>query len=221
MTGDEIAQQPSIGLSIQIPAGGGAKTAQQLSRLAISLQELAEDLAADLEYPDSPGFGSYIRNKKKEEQARANDIGAWKRCKVYYIPAFDRAEQRRVFFYAIASAALHDKMIQSLSHGDLPPFAVIVAKGIGEPSTDMKHYVRDYYGFDHEFVDSIANLDDVAKREAEIRHYFEGRRKTYAFELLSNSDFDVTDIAAVLGNPIADEYRQWLMARNLDSSSSA
>lgn len=92
--------------------------------------------------------------KEKYEEA--------KKINVYFIPAFDENRSEKMYFYAIASATLHDKMVLSLKHGDIPHFAVIVEKGYGDPTSEIKAKIKTYYGFDHDFH---ANNDNVAAHD--------------------------------------------------------
>jgi hypothetical protein len=82
---------------------------------------------------------------------------AAKKINVYFIPAFDEDLGNNVYFYVIASAALHEQMLSSLQKGDIPHFAVIVEKGVGEPSIEVKSKIKDYYGFDHDYYASNDN----------------------------------------------------------------
>ncbi len=76
---------------------------------------------------------------------------AAKKIHVYFIPAIDNKQDQRMYFYAIASEMLHTEMLQSLKQGIIPHFAVVVEKGYGEPSAEVKTKVKSYYGFDHDF----------------------------------------------------------------------
>ncbi len=84
---------------------------------------------------------------------------AQKKINVYFIPAHDDEKDMPMFFYAIASAMLHSDMMHALSAGDIPNFAVIVEKGYGEPSQEIKDKIKLHYGFDH---DLHANNDNTA-----------------------------------------------------------
>lgn len=75
---------------------------------------------------------------------------AAKKIHVYFIPAVDKNDNSRLYFYAIASALLHENMLRCLAAGDIPHFAVIVEKGRGEPSAEVKEKIKAYYGFDHD-----------------------------------------------------------------------
>ena len=83
---------------------------------------------------------------------RARGDAAKKKIKVYFITAFDKEKGEKAYYYAIASASLHDTMLKSLQAGDIPYFAVIVEKGYGEPTAEVKQKISDYYGFDHDLV---------------------------------------------------------------------
>jgi hypothetical protein len=82
---------------------------------------------------------------------------AAKKINVYFIPAYDELKKERMYYYAIASAMLHEQMMSCLEKGDIPHFAVIVEKGYGEPSPQIKTKIKDYYGFDHDFYASNDN----------------------------------------------------------------
>lgn len=75
---------------------------------------------------------------------------AAKKIHVYYIPATDQKRGEKMYFYAIASAVLHDEMLRCLKLGDIPHFAAVVEKGYGEPSSETKQKIKTYYGFDHD-----------------------------------------------------------------------
>lgn len=75
---------------------------------------------------------------------------AAKKIHVYYIPASDQLRGEKMYFYAIASELLHEEMLRCLKHGDIPHFAVVVEKGYGQPSDEVKAKVKAYYGFDHD-----------------------------------------------------------------------
>lgn len=83
---------------------------------------------------------------------------AQKKVNVYYIPAVDSENNQPMFFYAITSASLHEQMMHNLFHGNIPNFAVIVEKGYGEPSDEIKDRMKAYYGFDHELHAGNDNL---------------------------------------------------------------
>ncbi|MDE3061302.1 MAG: hypothetical protein KGJ06_09850 [Pseudomonadota bacterium] len=92
---------------------------------------------------------------------------AWKKIKVYFIPAFDKERGEKMYFYAIASATLHDQMMDSLRHGDIPHFAVIVEKGYGDPTPEVKAKIKDYYGFDHDYYAGLNANDNNEDATAE------------------------------------------------------
>lgn len=80
-----------------------------------------------------------------------------KKINVYFIPAYDESVNKDMYYYAIASAQLHEQMMYCLEKGDIPHFAVIVEKGYGLPSQEIKAKIKSYYGFDHDFY---ANNDN-------------------------------------------------------------
>lgn len=75
---------------------------------------------------------------------------AAKKVNVYFVPATDERTGTDVYFYAIASQSLHDEMMYSINKGDIPFFAVVVEKGTGKPSVEVKDKIKAYYGFDHD-----------------------------------------------------------------------
>lgn len=75
---------------------------------------------------------------------------AAKKIHVYFIPGIDKQSGKKIYFYAIASEMLHAEMMRCLSLGDIPHFAVVVEKGTGEPTPDIKAKIKAYYGFDHD-----------------------------------------------------------------------
>lgn len=87
---------------------------------------------------------------------------AQKKINVYFIPGHDSEKDMPMFFYAIASAALHEDMMVALSAGDIPHFAVVVEKGYGEPTREIKDKIKSHYGFDH---DLLAGNDNVQAPE--------------------------------------------------------
>lgn len=75
---------------------------------------------------------------------------AAKKIHVYYIPGYDGKRKKKMYYYAIASEMLHQEMLRSLKLGEIPHFAVVVEKGDGEPTPEVKAKIRAYYGFDHD-----------------------------------------------------------------------
>lgn len=73
-----------------------------------------------------------------------------KKINVYFIPAVDEISGDDLYFYAIASTSLHNEMMYSIGKGDIPYFAVVVEKGRGKPSIEVKDKIKSYYGFDHD-----------------------------------------------------------------------
>jgi hypothetical protein len=82
---------------------------------------------------------------------------AAKKLNVYFIPAYDEDSSVNAFFYVLASASLHDEMVSSLKQGVIPNFAVVVESGFGEPTTEIKDKIKNYYGFDHDLAASNDN----------------------------------------------------------------
>jgi hypothetical protein len=80
---------------------------------------------------------------------------AAKKINVYFVNAKDRDTGKRLYFYAIASQLLHEQMLSSIKqYGVIPDFAVIVEKGEGEPTSEVKAKIKAYYGFDHDAHES-------------------------------------------------------------------
>jgi hypothetical protein len=75
---------------------------------------------------------------------------AAKKIHVYFIPATDKKSGGKIYYYAIASELLHGEMMRCLKDGDIPHFAVVVEKGTGEPTLEVKAKIKAYYGFDHD-----------------------------------------------------------------------
>lgn len=99
-------------------------------------------------YISEHGFGH--KNYRERHEAE-------KQIRVYYVPAYDKKQEKMAYFYLVASALLHERVIDAINHGVVPDFAVIVERGYGEPSAEVKARVKEYYGFDHDAVLSAAN----------------------------------------------------------------
>lgn len=82
---------------------------------------------------------------------------AAKKINVYFVPGFDEERMTPVYYYVIASALLHDVIMESLNQGIIPHFAVIVEKGDGVPTAEVKGKIKSYYGFDHDYHASNDN----------------------------------------------------------------
>jgi len=80
---------------------------------------------------------------------------AAKKIHVYFIPAVDRDTGEKIYFYAISSHSLHNEMMVCLRYGDIPHFAVVVEKGKGEPTREIKAKMKAYYGFDHDKEENV------------------------------------------------------------------
>jgi hypothetical protein len=79
-----------------------------------------------------------------------SQYNAAKKIHVYFVPGINQQTGTKIYFYAIASELLHMEMMRCLTQGDIPHFAVVVEKGIGEPTAEIKKKIKDYYGFDHD-----------------------------------------------------------------------
>src|SRR5690349_11891288 len=75
---------------------------------------------------------------------------AAKKIHVYFIPAMDTKQGKKMYYYAIASEMLHAEMMRCLGLGEIPHFAAVVEKGYGEPTPEVKAKIKAYYGFDHD-----------------------------------------------------------------------
>ncbi len=73
-----------------------------------------------------------------------------KKIHVYFVPGVDKKNGHKIYFYAIASALLHEEVMRCLEQGDIPHFCVVVEKGTGEPASEVKAKIKAYYGFDHD-----------------------------------------------------------------------
>jgi hypothetical protein len=81
---------------------------------------------------------------------------AAKQIHVYFVPGIDTRTKENIYFYAIASEMLHKQMMVCLNDGNIPDFAVVVNKGTGEPTTEVKARIKAYYGFDHDEMEKSA-----------------------------------------------------------------
>lgn len=69
---------------------------------------------------------------------------------VYYLETFETSTQRECYFYMVCMSVLNEKMLNCLVANEYPDFALIVAKGYGKPTQEVKAKIREYYGFDHD-----------------------------------------------------------------------
>ena len=93
--------------------------------------------------PDADDFMEHLPHYR-------NKYDAAKKIHVYFVPGFDEVKKQRIYYYAIASESLHEETLRCLKHGDIPHFAVVVEKGMGEPTPEVKDKIKLYYGFDHD-----------------------------------------------------------------------
>ena len=75
---------------------------------------------------------------------------AAKKIHVYFVPGFDQEKKQKIYYYAIASEMLHEETLRCLKQGEIPHFAVVVQKGVGDPDNEVKAKIKAYYGFDHD-----------------------------------------------------------------------
>jgi hypothetical protein len=76
-------------------------------------------------------------------------LAAEKKTNVYFIPGQNKSDQLG-YIYVVCSAMLHDDFVENIRLGVIPPYAVIVETGSGDPTVDVKKKMLDYYGFDHD-----------------------------------------------------------------------
>src|SRR5262249_1149199 len=116
--------------------------------------------------PGLPGFADFMREKRRDEKSESEKNDRLKAIfgaagsqviRVYFINSFDNVYKEKCYFFAAASAELHEQMVESLNErGRIPDFAVIVAKDYGKPTREVKDYMKYLFGFDH---DSLAKPD--------------------------------------------------------------
>ena len=72
-----------------------------------------------------------------------------KQIRVYYLP-IELHEGGQKYMYVAASSLLHEQFMSALEMKQIPDFAVVVARGDGQPSNDIKQKMKQFYGFDHD-----------------------------------------------------------------------
>jgi hypothetical protein len=56
-----------------------------------------------------------------------------------------------MFVYGISYISRRDEFIKYINEtGNVPDYVIVVAKGYGEPSEEVKGMMKAYYGFDHD-----------------------------------------------------------------------
>lgn len=99
-----------------------------------------------MKVPEKPS--AYLDRTRSDFESQQN---LWKQIRVYFIRGLDKTTNERAYFYAIAHHSLHEKMMLSLNEdGNIPNFAVIVEKGYGDPTPEVKAKMKNFYGFDHD-----------------------------------------------------------------------
>ena len=76
-------------------------------------------------------------------------LAAEKKTNVYFLPG-KNASGAAGYVYVVSSAILHEDFIATIQLGVIPPYAVVVERGMGEPDENVKKKMLDYYGFDHD-----------------------------------------------------------------------
>ena len=79
---------------------------------------------------------------------------AAKKIHVYFVPGLDKQRECKIYYYAIANEMLHNEMMLSIKQGIIPHYAVVVQKGDGEPTQEVKAKIKAYYGFDHDAMEA-------------------------------------------------------------------
>ena len=80
-----------------------------------------------------------IYAKRFEEERKTN---------VYYLPITTKNGENH-YSYIMVSALLHEQFVKAVEMNQVPDYAVVVERGYGEPSDDVKQKMKDFYGFDH------------------------------------------------------------------------
>lgn len=91
----------------------------------------------------------------------ADRLAQEKKVNIYFIP-YEDDSSKKLYAYVAASALLHDKFMAALEFNQIPDFAVVVARGEGEPTTEVKDMIKRYYGFDHDHQASLAGNDNAS-----------------------------------------------------------
>ena len=80
-----------------------------------------------------------IYEKRLKEERKTN---------VYYLPITTR-DGRNHYSYIVVSALLHEQFVKAVEMNQVPDYAVVVERGFGEPTDQVKKKMKDFYGFDH------------------------------------------------------------------------
>lgn len=71
-----------------------------------------------------------------------------RKVNLYYIP-INMKDGSKHYAYVAASALLHDQFIAAIEMNQVPDFSVIVERGQGEPTLEVKQRMKEFYGFVH------------------------------------------------------------------------
>lgn len=74
-----------------------------------------------------------------------------KKVNVYFVPGHDK-HGNPSYIYAVCSAMLHEQFMECARDGGIPDYAVVVARGDGEPTAEVKERIKLLYGWDGEAV---------------------------------------------------------------------
>ena len=83
-----------------------------------------------------------------QDEIYAKRLAEERKTNVYYLPITTK-DGRNHYSYIIVSALLHEKFVQAVEMNQVPDYAVVIERGFGEPSDDVKKKMKDFYGFDH------------------------------------------------------------------------
>lgn len=86
-----------------------------------------------------------------------------RKINIYFLQ-MKNAEGERHYFYVAASALLHEQFANAVEMNQIPDFSVVVADGEGEPTEEVRHKMKEYYGFDHAVYDQyiLENCQQVS-----------------------------------------------------------
>jgi hypothetical protein len=152
------AEEMGINLMLKVPVGqndpGGELTSFAVF-MAKAFQEYSEYVEDSNREPGVEGFAEFMRDRRREQRKMGNlgkeEMNEFKNIRVYFVRSFDSVAREKCYFYAIAHGSLHDEIVESLSEkGVIPDFAVIIARGYGDPTNEVKDMIKHCYGFDHD-----------------------------------------------------------------------
>lgn len=73
---------------------------------------------------------------------------AQKMVNVYFLTC-DDASGKSLYAYVAANSILHEEFMLAVAKSVIPDFSVVVEKGYGQPTDEIKERMKAYYGFDH------------------------------------------------------------------------